>query len=128
MATATYIKRSFNNGEILTPIEIVVGMEGTYSIGGDCYPFEVVEVRDSKTVVIRSMEAIAITQVKNYGETPNYMYLPNPNGRIQFARLVTRNGRQKWCIARPEGPRAWSVCDSGGVSFGKAVYRMDPSF
>jgi hypothetical protein len=129
--TPYWFRRQMQNGKYVEaePVEITVGMECTYHVGSDRYPYEVVEIRDAKTLILRAMSHMALKTVE-YGDTPPYLYTPNPEGRIEYARLVVIRGRRYWVSARPgDGPRSWRTSrDGDGYSFAGANYYQDPHF
>ena len=99
-----------------------VGMEATYIIGSDCYPYKVVEVSPSgHKVVMRAMKAVCVREGGVSGP-PQYRYEDYPSGAGMRWMHATRRKHGVSYIYRPQGRRA------GLVTFGRARFYSDPSF
>ncbi len=83
-------------------MEITGGTLATYHIGSDCYPYEVLRVSESKKVL---------------WATEKYKY-DLPGLRLVEIKFTLRK----------DGKYRKPKCNYGYLSFGEAIYSMDPSF
>ena len=92
-----------------------VGMHATISYGSDSYPYEVIEVKTPKKIVVRSMDSKRIDKNGPYSEIQEYEYTSNPNG---IEHVVSLRKDNKWKIEK----------STTVVRLGYARMHRDPHF
>lgn len=93
-----------------------VGDGVNYNIGSDVYPGTIVKVSATgKTVWVQDDDAAVTKPAEHYGDPVDYMFMPNPNGR------VTKFTQRQDGIFRQVGGR-W-----GALHKGRRKYQ-DPHF
>lgn len=100
--------------------EITVGMPVTVSIGSDCYPYEVVEVRGSRAV-IRECEPVNCAPWTSGCRTDEYRSMLNGS-----TMTLSSQGSHGWHVLGESWRRPYGFVHR--VSFGRAHYYQDPSF
>lgn len=97
-----------------------VGMEATYCVGSDAYPYEVVGVTKSgKGVRVRPLKKIAVEAQGPYSEARgHYAYASDPDAEVTDVTF-RKNGR--WV----ERGSSMNFC---GFALGFASYYQDPHF
>ena len=88
----------------------VVGMGVTECCYSDREPYQIIEVKDEKHIVVRAM---GYERIDNNGmsESQEYRYFSKPDGAIEH--LVLRNGRWRNRIVKPvlvEDPEGEVIC------------------
>lgn len=91
-----------------------VGMGATIAYGSDRYPYEVIEVKTAKRLVIRSMNAKRIDN-NGLSEDQEYEYSSNPKGSTE---IITLRKDNRWKIEK----------STKVVRLGNAERYSDPHF
>lgn len=86
VATPTF-REWLNGSRECTETPIVVGTGVTESCGSDAYPYEVVEIRTSRKILIRSMNSVPTPGSKYLDDS--WVITSNPEGRIETLRRGT---------------------------------------
>lgn len=76
--------------------ELYIGMGATLALGSDRYPYEVIEIKTPKKIVIRSMDAVRIDK-NGLSEDQEYKYSSNPKG---ITYIVTLRKDNKWKVEK----------------------------
>ena len=105
----------------ITIDEIYVGMPVTISVGGDSYPYEVIEKKSKTTVILRRVTPIDKGDWDEGCYTDKYK--SDPSGETVE---VTNRGTHGW--HKVGGYRSPSYGWSYKVRFGRAVYYRNPSY
>ena len=71
-------------------------MGATLALGSDRYPYEVIEIKTPKKIVIRSMDAVRIDK-NGLSEDQEYKYSSNPKG---ITYIVTLRKDNKWKVEK----------------------------
>lgn len=94
--------------------EPVVGMGVTECLYSDRNPFEIIEVKDPKNIVVRAM-SYKRTDNNGMSESQEYTYFSNPDGQV--FHLTLRNGRwrdREWKVEYVMGPDGKPEYDADG--------------
>ena len=108
---------------------IFVGAGVTYSIGGDCYPFSVINVTGDVVEIQR--DKYKATANCRYYTNQKYVYYADPEGATENIKLYPqKNGTKRWIrVYKNEQTGRWrkgSTC--GFYNIGHRRYYQDPSF
>ena len=101
--------------QTITPPE--VGMGATYSIGSDCYPYTVMEVRSPKTIVVQEDKA---RPTKNHHPHGNQSFLFEPNSEGEKRVFTLRKNGGWYENGQPMG--------HGRLRVGERHKHIDPHF
>ena len=104
--------------------EPVVGMGVTECCYTDRHPYEIIEVKDSKHIVVRALGYERI-DTNGMSECQEYRYFSKPDGAI--VHLTLRNGRWRDRIVKPvydEDPEGEFVNLSTGKRYKKTGTRV----
>lgn len=101
--------------------EIYIGMPVTISVGSDAYPYEVIQIPNATTVIVREVQPIGKSDWASGCHTEKYKSMPHGDTKV-----LTNRGTHGWHVQG--GYRSKYYGWSEKVSFGKAVYYRDPSF
>ena len=96
-----------------------IGTPITYSIGSDCYPYEVVENISEKMILIRRMDKKVTPNHEGPYGTQSYSYHSNPENDCMMIRTGRHQGED--CFKTMEGTKV-------RLYFGEARYYQDPCF
>lgn len=95
-----------------------VGQTGTRSIGGDCYPVEVISVNaNGKRIAVREMLAVPAPGHDFYSNQV-YTYRPDPSARIELYSL-RKDGRYH---------KVGNGMGTGSIVLGAPRFYQNPSF
>tara|TARA_B100001063_G_C16486085_1_gene415038 strand:+ start:323 stop:679 length:357 start_codon:yes stop_codon:yes gene_type:complete len=107
---------------------IFVGQGATYSIGGDSYPYTVIEYKND-IVTLQSDKSVA-TKNSDYFNNQIYITAPDSNGTKRSFKQYNYYGQKRWfeVYINFETKRWNKTSHPSFLSFGKRVYKQDPSF
>ena len=97
-----------------------VGMGVTHCGWSDRYPYEIIEVKDARHIVVRALDYKRIDD-RGMSEMQEYEYYSNPNNSTE---VLFKNNKGKW--VRRVGQRG--VDNYGGWYIGNAEYYYDFTF
>lgn len=85
----------------------VVGMGVTRCCWSDRHPYEIIEVKDDRHIVVREMHAKRI-DTNGMSDCQDYEYTSNENGRVQEL-FLTKQGRWRDRQGRKLGCDGWAL-------------------
>lgn len=84
-----------------------VGMGATEMFYTDREPYEIIEVKDSRHITVRSMSCKRIDN-NGMSECQDYEYAPDPNGRIATL-FKTKQGRWVERVGKSYSCNGWAI-------------------
>jgi len=108
---------------------IFVGQGVTYSIGGDSYPYTVIEYKND-IVTLQSDKSVA-TKNSDYYNNQIYITASDSNGRKRSFKQYNYNGQKRWFeVEINSKTKRWNKCSNyfTFLYFGKRIYKQDPNF
>lgn len=99
---------------------ITKGMGATKSVGSDCYPYTVVDIKSNGKEIHAQRDNSTPTEDSDYFGVQSYTYSPNPDSDIEIFTL-----RKNGYFVKKGKPLNY-YWDS--ISLGKRRYYRDPSF
>tara|TARA_R100000654_G_scaffold54185_1_gene80374 strand:- start:181 stop:546 length:366 start_codon:yes stop_codon:yes gene_type:complete len=117
-----------NNNNKENQMNIFIGQSATYSIGGDSYPYTVVNYENG--VVTLQSDKTQPTGNHDYYNNQSYLITSDTNGRKKSYKQYSYYGEQRWFeVFLNQKTGRWNKeSHPSFLHFGKKVFKQDPNF